>query len=71
MFGLHGGRVHKWPDHFLWQLSSELDCNADGACLYNPPGVKFDMDVNVFFGNRDALAAAWAGTPKALPVYPR
>lgn len=50
----------KWPDYFLWQFSSEVNCKADSACAYNPPGVKFDMDINVFFGGRDALAEAWA-----------
>lgn len=50
----------KWSDYFLWQFSSEVNCKTDGACAYNPPGVKFDMDINVFFGGRDALAEAWA-----------
>src|SRR5262249_18032977 len=31
-----------WRDYFLWQFSSELNCSADGACPYNPPGVHYD-----------------------------
>ena len=26
-----------------------MNCSAQGKCLYNVPGVRFDMDVNVFF----------------------
>ncbi len=52
-----------WDDYLLWQFSSELNCTSDGACPYNPPGVKFDMDVNVFWGTKDQLAALWAPTP--------
>lgn len=54
-----------WRDYFLWQFSSEINCMADGACLYNVPGVHYDMDVNVFPGSRDELAAAWAAATEA------
>ena len=49
-----------WRDYFLWQFSSEENCKTDGACLYNVPGVHHDMDVNVYPGSREALAAAWS-----------
>lgn len=49
-----------WPTYFLWQFSSELNCSKTGGCLYNVPGTSFDMDVNVFYGNRKALAYEWS-----------
>jgi GH25 family lysozyme M1 (1,4-beta-N-acetylmuramidase) len=49
-----------WPTYFLWQFSSELNCSKTGSCLYNVPGTSFDMDVNVFYGNRKALAYEWS-----------
>ncbi|MBC7428803.1 MAG: glycoside hydrolase family 25 protein [Bacteriovorax sp.] len=48
-----------WSNYFLWQFSSEINCTATGSCLYNVPGTKFDMDVNVFYGPADELAAQW------------
>lgn len=48
-----------WPDYFLWQFSSEINCNSTGSCLYNVPGTKFDMDVNVFNGTARELADRW------------
>jgi len=48
-----------WPTYFLWQFSSEINCSRTGSCLYNVPGTAYDMDVNVFYGTRDQLAAAW------------
>jgi lysozyme len=48
-----------WPTYFLWQFSSEINCTSTGHCLYNVPGTAFDMDINVFYGTRDALAAQW------------
>lgn len=48
-----------WPGYFLWQFSSELNCTTTGSCLYNVPGTKFDMDVNVFNGSPAELAARW------------
>jgi GH25 family lysozyme M1 (1,4-beta-N-acetylmuramidase) len=48
-----------WPTYFLWQFSSELNCSSTGSCLYNVPGTKFDMDVNVFYGSKEALAYEW------------
>ncbi len=49
-----------WPNYFLWQFSSEINCTKTGSCLYNVPGTKFDMDVNVFNGTRSELEAAWS-----------
>lgn len=48
-----------WDTYFLWQFSSEINCHRTGGCLYNVPGTTYDMDVNVFYGTRDQLAAAW------------
>lgn len=48
-----------WPTYFLWQFSSEINCSTTGTCLYNVPGTKFDMDVNVFYGSKEALAQQW------------
>jgi len=48
-----------WPNYFLWQFSSELNCSTTGSCLYNVPGTKSDMDVNVFNGTARELAAQW------------
>jgi len=48
-----------WPNYFLWQFSSEINCTTTGSCLYNVPGTKFDMDVNVFNGSAADLAAEW------------
>lgn len=49
-----------WPNYFLWQFSSEINCTKTGSCLYNVPGTSFDMDVNVFYGDRKALAWEWS-----------
>jgi GH25 family lysozyme M1 (1,4-beta-N-acetylmuramidase) len=49
-----------WPSYFLWQFSSEINCSKTGSCLYNVPGTSFDMDVNVFYGDRKALAYEWS-----------
>jgi hypothetical protein len=48
-----------WNGYFLWQFSSELNCSTTGSCLYNVPGTKADMDVNVFFGSSSDLASQW------------
>ena len=48
-----------WPNYFLWQFSSEINCSSTGSCLYNVPGTKFDMDVNVFNGSASELEAQW------------
>jgi GH25 family lysozyme M1 (1,4-beta-N-acetylmuramidase) len=48
-----------WSTYFLWQFSSEINCSKTGTCLYNVPGTLYDMDVNVFFGTREALASQW------------
>ena len=48
-----------WPNYFLWQFSSEINCTTTGSCLYNVPGTKADMDVNVFNGSATDLAAKW------------
>ncbi|MFA6236862.1 MAG: glycoside hydrolase family 25 protein [Bacteriovorax sp.] len=48
-----------WSNYFLWQFSSELNCSSTGSCLYNVPGTKFDMDINVFYGSPGELEAQW------------
>jgi GH25 family lysozyme M1 (1,4-beta-N-acetylmuramidase) len=48
-----------WENYFLWQFSSEINCSKTGACLYNVPGTKSDMDVNVFYGSARELADKW------------
>ncbi len=48
-----------WPNYFLWQFSSEINCSSTGSCLYNVPGTKYDMDVNVYYGTKDDLAVNW------------
>ena len=48
-----------WNGYFLWQFSSELNCTTTGSCLYNVPGTKADMDVNVFDGTKAELEANW------------
>lgn len=48
-----------WSNYFLWQFSSEINCSTTGSCLYNVPGTKSDMDINVFYGSATELAAQW------------
>lgn len=48
-----------WPNYFLWQFSSEINCTRTGSCLYNVPGTSYDMDVNVYYGLKEDLAASW------------
>lgn len=48
-----------WTNYFLWQFSSELNCTVTGSCLYNVPGTKADMDVNVFNGSARELESFW------------
>ena len=48
-----------WPNYFLWQFSSEINCSKTGSCYYNVPGTAFDMDVNVFNGTTEELKAQW------------
>jgi lysozyme len=51
--------VGLWPNYFLWQFSSELNCSTTGSCPYNVPGTKSDMDVNVFYGTKSQLQSEW------------
>lgn len=48
-----------WPNYFLWQFSSEINCSKTGSCLYNVPGTQFDMDVNVYYGTPQELRDQW------------
>jgi lysozyme len=50
-----------WSSYFLWQFSCEINCQKTGSCLYNVPGTRFDMDVNVFYGSYEALKMVWLG----------
>lgn len=49
-----------WSTYYLWQFSSEINCSSTGHCLYNVPGTSYDMDINVYYGSKAALAAEWA-----------
>ncbi len=59
-----------WEEYSLWQFSSEINCKAQDQCLYNVPGTKYDMDVNVFFGTSEELRAQWplTNTSKTHPT---
>lgn len=48
-----------WNSYTLWQFSSEINCKKTGECLYNVPGTKYDMDVNVYNGTKAELLAHW------------
>lgn len=48
-----------WNEYFLWQFSSEINCSQTGTCLYNVPGTRYDMDVNVFYGTKEELKSQW------------
>jgi GH25 family lysozyme M1 (1,4-beta-N-acetylmuramidase) len=49
-----------WRSYLLWQFSSEVNCWPGAACLHRaPPGVQTDIDLNVFPGTREELAALW------------
>jgi lysozyme len=48
-----------WNGYTLWQFSSEINCKTDGGCLYNVPGTKRDMDVNVYNGTKKQLIDNW------------
>lgn len=50
-----------WDSYFLWQFSCEINCKKTGTCLYNVPGTRYDMDVNVFNGSYEELKNAWLG----------
>lgn len=49
-----------WNSYFLWQFSSEINCNKTGSCLYNVPGTNYGMDINVFYGGETELRKVWA-----------
>ena len=48
-----------WKNYFLWQFSSEINCSSTGSCLYNVPGTRYDMDVNVYYGTKSELTLNW------------
>jgi lysozyme len=48
-----------WDKVIMWQFSCELNCNETGKCLYNIPGTRFDIDVNVFNGSSQDLQTFW------------
>lgn len=49
-----------WESYFLWQFSCEINCNETGECLYNVPGTRYDMDINVFYGPEEMLVTEWS-----------
>ncbi|MBD3637348.1 MAG: glycoside hydrolase family 25 protein [Crocinitomicaceae bacterium] len=48
-----------WDTYTFWQFSSEINCEQTGECLYNVPGVNYDMDVNVYNGTIFELRIFW------------
>lgn len=48
-----------WTTYFLWQFSSEINCSATGSCPLRVTGTSYDMDINVFYGSKAALASQW------------
>lgn len=48
-----------WDKVNIWQFSCELNCKETGKCLYNVPGTRFDIDVNVFNGSFNDLKNIW------------
>ncbi len=48
-----------WPTYFIWQFSSAINCAKTGSCLYNVPGTDRYIDVNVFYGTKEALRQQW------------
>lgn len=58
-----------WDSYFLWQFSSELNCKKTGKCLYNVPGTKYDMDINVFNGSRQELLKIWSNGELPIETF--
>ena len=48
-----------WASYSFWQFSSEINCKKTGTCLYNVPGTKYDMDINVYNGTISELKEKW------------
>lgn len=48
-----------WNNYTFWQFSSEINCKKTGECLYNLPGTRYDMDVNIYNGSRAELLSQW------------
>jgi lysozyme len=48
-----------WQTYTLWQFSSEINCNKTSECLYNVPGTRFDMDVNIYNGSKAEFLSQW------------
>ncbi|MGB8191734.1 MAG: glycoside hydrolase family 25 protein [Chitinophagaceae bacterium] len=48
-----------WLTYTIWQFSCEVNCSVTGQCLYNVPGTRFDMDINVYNGTVDELRNKW------------
>ena len=48
-----------WKTYTLWQFSSEINCQKTGTCLYNVPGTKYDMDINVYNGTIEDAMKNW------------
>lgn len=46
-----------WDKYALWQFQSEINCKPGQSCYHNVPGTSADMDVNVFRGSPEELAA--------------
>lgn len=49
-----------WDSVTFWQFSCEINCKATGKCLYNVPGTRYDMDVNIYNGELNDLRIFWA-----------
>lgn len=48
-----------WDSVTLWQFSCEINCKITGKCLYNVPGTKYDMDINIYNGTQNQLKIFW------------
>lgn len=53
-----------WSTYTIWQFSSEINCKTQNKCLYNVPGTRFDMDINVYNGSIQQLREKWPLTNK-------
>ncbi|MCI5054642.1 MAG: glycoside hydrolase family 25 protein [Flavobacteriales bacterium] len=49
-----------WDDYTLWQFSSEINCTPSATCLYDIPGTAFDVDINIFNGEKDSIISNWS-----------
>ena len=52
--------IGTWKSYTLWQFSSQLTCmERPSPCTYRVPGTDYEMDVNIFNGDKQALRQRW------------